>query len=135
MVSNPEIAQESDGAAVFELVRSARDQIPLKAGFYHDQNEKWISKLCSEGNVWVAKDGNTIIAASILYCDEVFYLVVSSSYRRQGIARSLLREAKGRARWIRMAATNTAMAQLLADEGCERDLSRTTEAGWHAYRI
>jgi ribosomal protein S18 acetylase RimI-like enzyme len=135
MEANPTIAQARDGLAVFELLWAARDEIPLKPSFNHDQNEKWITKRCDEGYVWVIKNGDTIVGALVLGEGEVFYLVVSASHRGQGIGRSLLQEVKRPGRWLRIAPGNAAMIKLVESEGFRHDPDRLTAAGWDAYTL
>jgi len=133
--TKPLRAHERDGSAVFDLLWAARDEIPLKPGFDHDQNEKWITKRCADGAVRVVKDGNTIVGALVLREDEVFYLVVSASHRRQSIGRDLLREVKRPGRWLRVAPGNTAMIKLLEGEGFKFDPDHLmTGADWHVYK-
>jgi len=133
--TTPRKAQKADGPAVFELLWAARDKIPLKPIFDQDQNKEWVSKLCGEGDVWVVKEANTIIGAMVLTHNEVLYLVVSASHRRQGIGGKLLREAKCQGRWVRVTPANTAMIQLLESEGFQHDPDHSTDPGWHAYRL
>jgi ribosomal protein S18 acetylase RimI-like enzyme len=129
------IARKADGPAVFELLWTAKDEIPLEPIFDSDENKKWVSKLCGEGHVWVVKKGHTIIGAMLLLDNEVFYLVVSASHRRQGIGRTLLCEAKCQGRWVRVKPANTAMIKLLESEGFWHDQDHLPASGWHAYRL
>jgi enamine deaminase RidA (YjgF/YER057c/UK114 family) len=52
---------ESDGQAVYDLLWSARAEIPLRDTFENPDNRAWIMKHCGQGHIWVALDGKTLI--------------------------------------------------------------------------
>jgi ribosomal protein S18 acetylase RimI-like enzyme len=107
----------------------------LEPIFDSDENKKWVSKLCDEGDVWVVKEGHTIVGAMLLMDNELFYLAVSASHRRQGIGRTLLCEAKSQGLWVRVKPANTAMIKLVESEGFRHDPTHLSGTGWHAYRL
>ena len=128
-------AQETDGAAVFELLWAAKDEIPLRPEFYNDDNKEWISEECGKRHVWVIEERGSIIGAMLLQGDEIFYLVVSANHRHKGLARILLRKVIRKGRWAKVQPANTAAVGLLKSEGFQYDRDLLTGSGWVAYRL
>jgi ribosomal protein S18 acetylase RimI-like enzyme len=128
-------AQKADGAAVFALLWTARDDIPLRPEFYNDGNKKWILEQCSKRRVWVIEEDEVVIGAMLLRGQEIFYLVVSPPHRRKGFARILLRKAKRKRRWAKVQPANAAIIRLLESEGFRYDPDRLTASGWDTYRL
>jgi hypothetical protein len=126
-------ARKADGAQVFELIRSARKEIPLKDEFYSDDNKTWISTECRRGRVWVAESEGVICGALHAQHNQLFYLVVSEGKRRLGIARLLLSNGKKKGRYCRVSPSNHAVIRLLESESFVRNAERLTAGPWIAY--
>jgi hypothetical protein len=135
MTIGPRLARKTDGPAVFALIWEAKDEIPLDPDFYNDINKKWISDFCKKGDVWVVEEDDSVIGAMVLSSNEVLYLVVCKSHRRQGVGRTLLGEAKCDGRWVRVKPTNVGMIQLLECEGFRHDPDHLRGSGWKVYRV
>jgi GNAT superfamily N-acetyltransferase len=90
-------ALQTDGPEVFELIWSARNEIPLKDKFYSNDNKAWITQECKRKRVWIAEAEGAICGALCIQHDQLFYLVVAEEKRRQGIARLLLSRARRKA--------------------------------------
>jgi ribosomal protein S18 acetylase RimI-like enzyme len=110
-------ALQTDGPEVFELIWSARNEIPLKDKFYSNDNKAWITQECKRKRVWIAEAQGAICGALCIQHDQLFYLVVAEEKRRQGIARLLLSKGKKKGRYCRVSPSNRAVISLLESEG------------------
>jgi ribosomal protein S18 acetylase RimI-like enzyme len=108
---------KADGQAVYDLLWSARAEIPLKDSFDNPDNRAWIKKHCSEGHMWVAIDGAAVVGFLFRDLEELFYLVVETKHRGDGIARSLLRKGKRKGVYCKIKPYNTAAISLVQSEG------------------
>jgi N-acetylglutamate synthase-like GNAT family acetyltransferase len=126
-------ARKADGPTVFQLIWSARNDIPLKDQFNSDLTREWLTEECRRRRVWVVEAEGVIVGALHIFFDELFYLVVSDKQRRQGIARQLLAKGKRRRRWCRVAKANHAVIALLESEGFVYNPDRLTAGDWLAY--
>jgi GNAT superfamily N-acetyltransferase len=108
---------ESDGQAVYDLLWSARAEIPLRDTFENSDNRAWIMKHCGQGHIWIALDGKIPIGFLFRSLDELFYLVVASAHRGNGVGRALLRKGKRKGAYCRINPTNAAAISLVETEG------------------
>jgi ribosomal protein S18 acetylase RimI-like enzyme len=127
-------ALQADGPAVFELLWSARNEIPLRESFYSEANRAWITKKCRRRRVWVADSDGLIVGMLYVHFEELFYLVVDENYRKRGIARRLLATCVKPNRWARVAPGNAPVIALLKSEGFYHNPDRVTASGWTAYQ-
>jgi hypothetical protein len=108
---------ERDGQSVYDLLWSARAKIPLRDSFENVDNRAWIMKHCGEGHMWVALDGKRLIGFLLRSLDELFYLVVASAHRGNGVGRALLRKGKRKGAYCRINPTNTSAISPVETEG------------------
>jgi N-acetylglutamate synthase-like GNAT family acetyltransferase len=87
-------ARQTDGPQVFELIWSARADIPLKDSFYSDDCKAFIGGECQRGKVWIAEREGVIVGTLYIQGNELFYLVVAKDMRQKGVARLLLSKGK-----------------------------------------
>jgi ribosomal protein S18 acetylase RimI-like enzyme len=123
---------ESDGQAVYDLLWSARAEIPLRDSFDTPENCAWVKKHCTEGHMWVALDGTTIVGFLFRSLDELFYLVVATKYRGDGVGRSLLRKGKRKGTYCKIKPHNTAAISLVEAEGFVKS-GQLTPGDWIRY--
>jgi ribosomal protein S18 acetylase RimI-like enzyme len=111
---------KADGQAVYDLLWSVRAEIPLRDSFDTPRNRAWIRKHCTEGHMWVAVDTTTIVGFLFRNLDELFYIAVATAYRRDGVARLLLRKGKRNGAYCRINPRNAAAVSLVETEGFVR---------------
>jgi GNAT superfamily N-acetyltransferase len=126
-------ARRADGTGVFSLLWCARDDIPLRPTFNTDDTKRLIERYCTDKVVWLAELDAKLVGAMVLNGDEILYLVVSQSHRREGVARQLLRKTRSPRRWAKVQPTNISVINLLVSEGYCRDHGRLVAGTWVAY--
>lgn len=118
------IARKADGAAVHALLWGCRDDIPLHESFQERDSVDWVGRECSARRVWLIEAKGAVVAAMVMRGAEIFYLAVSESHRRRGLAAALVAQAKMYCRnrgWeglnARSRRGNSRIAALLTKEG------------------
>ena len=117
-------ARKIDAEAIYELLWEARKDIPIKDSFFENPNSKeWIEGYCKRRAVWIVELDGKIAGVMVMYAFEIFYLIVSSNYRRIGVGRTLIEQAKRYSinkRWNTLKAkanpNNTPIQNLLQQE-------------------
>jgi GNAT superfamily N-acetyltransferase len=123
---------KGDGPAVYDLLWSARKEIPLRDSFDNPGNRRWIYKHCREGRMWVALEGKTIVGFLLKILDELFYLVVDEPHRGGGLGRKLLRKGKRKGVFCKIKPHNLKAIQLVESEGFVQT-DKTTPDDWVRY--
>ena len=135
-------AKVKDADIVHAVLLSARDDIPLAANFADDAHKKWVRDECRRRNGWVFELDGAVAGVTIMAVDEIFYLVTAPGYRKRGIARALVEDAKARV-WKkyrvpargRARQANRPVVQLLEKLGFIEDHDRVIATlGWMHYR-
>jgi ribosomal protein S18 acetylase RimI-like enzyme len=132
---NVSFARVSDAQEVHSILWSARNEIPLNANFNSPEHIEWTRDACKNRYFYVCKMDGNIAGIMKFFGNEIFYLVVAETYRRRGVARSLIAYAKYRysTLWAKTKENNAKTITLLTSEGFKLNYIRTTQPGWIAY--
>jgi ribosomal protein S18 acetylase RimI-like enzyme len=137
-------AKLKDADAVHAVLLTARDEIPLAPNFADDAHKTWVRNECRERRVWVFERDMQLAAVmvmAIMPLEEIFYLATVPTYRKQGVAEALVRDALARL-WkkyrvtarARTRSANVRVVHLLEKLGFVIDDDMHTQPGWVGYR-
>lgn len=117
------LARVTEAAAIVDLMRTGRKQIPLVESFGGPQAVEWIHSRCKMGCVYIVEDDNLLAAMMMLVGDEINYIVVDPAFYRKGFASRLLDHAKSKKSYLRgkVKLTNDAMRNALIKSGFVRE--------------
>ncbi|WP_421738912.1 GNAT family N-acetyltransferase [Caulobacter sp.] len=131
----------ADALAVHTVLLAAKNDIPLKENFADAAHQDWVRGQCRQKNVWLDDRAGDIAGVMVMRANEIFYLVVATRFRRQGVGRALIRHALDyirRKRWrgakARIRTANAPIVRLLASEGFRpHPILAASEPGWEVY--
>ena len=134
--ATPRFARAAEASTVFHILWSCRREIPLKDSFNSKNQLQRIRDQCRSKKLLVVGSGGDIFGVMLLRANEIFYLAVTESYRRRGIARSLIAYAKKR--WPKLTAKtredNARTIALLEKESFYHDpMALVLDPTWKAF--